>query len=262
MARLARFANDSFYLSRTPHSLGKKAALWFNLLRPSGRMLGFKIAHFEGPALQHLYREIFARQHYYFRSTTGAPLIFDCGANIGMATLYFKWLYPLARIEAFEADPKTFAVFETNVARNHLSNVVGHNCALWDRNGQIEFFIDQTEPGSLLMSANASRLKGEAIQVPSRKLSDFIQGPIDLLKLDVEGAEQVVLSDLVSAGSIHFIRQMVIEYHHRITNRPSCLAAFLRQLEEAGFEYQIHASLWPVTSRDVFQDMLIGAYRP
>jgi hypothetical protein len=111
------------------------------------------------------------------------------------------------------------------------------------------------------MSADASRLNGEAIQVPSRRLSDFIQGPVDFLKLDVEGAEHRILSDLVSQGSIHSINQMVVEYHHRIGNRNSCMADFLRQLETSGFEYQLHASLWPVTSHGVFQDMLIGAYR-
>jgi FkbM family methyltransferase len=261
IARLARFANDSYYLLRTPHAAAKKAALWFNLLRPSGKMLGFDIAYFDGPALQLLYREIFARQHYYFRANTDSPVILDCGANIGMATLYFKWLYPKARIEAFEPDPDAFAVLETNIARNHLTDVVAHNCALWDGSGQIEFFVDHSNPGSLLMSANASRLKGQAIQVPSRRLSEFIQGPIDFLKLDVEGAENRILSDLVSRGSIHSIRQMVIEYHHHISDRRSCLADFLRQLEETGFEYQFHASLWPVTSQGVFQDMLIGAYR-
>jgi len=77
----------------------------------------------------------------------------------------------------------------------------------------------------------------------------------------VEGAENRILSDLVSRGSIHSIRQMVIEYHHHLSDRRSCLADFLRQLEETGFEYQFHASLWPGTSQGVFQDMLIGAYR-
>jgi FkbM family methyltransferase len=261
IARLARFANDSYYLLRTPHATAKKAALWFNLLHPSAKMLGLDIAHFDGPALKHLYRDIFARQHYYFRANTHSPVILDCGANIGMATLYFKWLYPKARIEAFEPDPDAFALLETNIARNHLNNVVAHNCALWDENGQIEFFVDHANPGSLLMSADASRLKGEAIQVPSRKLSEFIQGPIDFLKLDVEGAENRIVSDLISEGRIHYIRQMVIEYHHHMSNQRSCLADFLRQLEEAGFEYQLHASLWPVTSQGVFQDVLIGAYR-
>jgi FkbM family methyltransferase len=261
IAKIARFANDSYYLWRTPYPAAKKAALWFNLLRPSRKMLGFDIAHFDRPGLEHLYREIFARQHYYFRANTDSPVILDCGANIGMATLYFKWLYPKARIEAFEPDPNAFATLEMNIARNKLTNVVAHNCALWDGNGQIEFFVDHRQPGSLLMSAEPARLGGDVIQVPSRKLSEFIQGPIDFLKLDVEGAEGRILSDLVARKSIRFVRQMVVEYHHRIGNHRSCLADFLRQLEEAGFEYQIHASLWPVTSQGIFQDILIGAYR-
>ena len=79
--------------------------------------------------------------------------------------------------------------------------------------------------------------------------SDFILGPVDLLKLDVEGAEYRVLCDLLSSGEAQSIKQIVIEYHHRMENERSCLADFLRQLEQAGFEYQIHASLFPVTSK-------------
>lgn len=241
--------------------LEKKAELWLHSLRPSGKMLGFDISYFDGAALRHLYREIFVRQYYYFRAKDDSPLIFDCGANIGMATLYFKWLYPNARIESFEPDPKTFTVLEANVARNSLSGVTAHNCALWANNGEIEFFVDEVHPGSLLMSAAPSRLVGKTIRVPSRKLSEFIVGPIDFLKLDVEGSESCILSDLVSSGRIQWVRQMAIEYHHRSGNQRSCLADFLRQLEKAGFEYQFHASLWPVSSKGVFQDMLIGAYR-
>jgi len=224
-------------------------------------MLGFDIAYFDRASFANLYREIFVRQHYYFRADTDSPLIFDCGANLGMATLYFKWLYPKARIEAFEPDPTTFAVLKRNVTQNRLPNVVTHNCALWSDDGEIEFFVDRTTPGSLLMSTDSSRLEGEAIKIPGRRLSDCVSGPMDFLKLDVEGAEHRILCDLLSSGKSQFVKQMVIEYHHHIGNERSCLADFLRLLEQAGFEYQIHASLFPVTSKGVFQDVLIGAYR-
>ena len=91
--------------------------------------------------------------------------------------------------------------------------------------------------------------RSQVIPVPSRRLSDFILGPVDLLKLDVEGAEYRVLCDLLSSGEAQSIKQIVIEYHHRMENERSCLTDFLRQLEQAGFEYQIHASLFPVTSK-------------
>ena len=80
--------------------------------------MGFGIAAFDRPTLNHLYREIFARQQYYFRAETESPLILDCGANLGMASLYFKWLYPKARVRAFEPDPSTFELLKQNLARN------------------------------------------------------------------------------------------------------------------------------------------------
>ena len=258
---LARFAKDSFYLLRAPISARQKAKLFFNLLYPSQKMLGYDIAHFDRSSLVFLYREIFARQNYYFRAATDSPVIFDCGANVGMATLYFKWLYPNARIHAFEPDPATFAVLEKNVRGNSLCGVVTHNCALWDQDGSIDFYINRMVPGSALMSADASRIKGEPIRVPSRRLSEFVEESVDFLKMDVEGAEYRVLCDLISSGKIGFIKQMVVEYHHRIDSHRSCLAEFLRELEQAGFEYQINTSLYPVTVQNTFQDILIGAYR-
>lgn len=258
---LARLAKDSYYILRTTHSPSRKVSLWLSLINPSENMLGFEISFFRRSTMALLYREIFAHQNYLFRAASESPLIFDCGANLGMATLYFKWLYPKARIHAFEPDPSTFKLLENNITRNRLTDVVTHNCALWDQDGSIDLFVDPADPGSLSMSTDRSRLKGERIQVPGRKLSEFVEGPIDFLKLDVEGAEDRVLSDLVTSGKIEFVREMVIEYHHHIGNHRSCLAEFLLQLERAGFEYQIQASLYPVTSRGVFQDVMITAYR-
>jgi hypothetical protein len=111
------------------------------------------------------------------------------------------------------------------------------------------------------MSTDNSRMNGERIQVPSRKLSDFVGGAVDFLKVDVEGAEHRILRDLVKSGKIDLIKQMVVEYHHHIGNHRSCLAEFLQQLEHAGFEYQIDASVFPISSARVYQDILIGVHR-
>jgi FkbM family methyltransferase len=222
--------------------------------------MGFGIAHFDRPTLNLLYREIFTRQQYYFRADCEAPLILDCGANLGMASLYFKWLYPKSRVQAFEPDPATFQLLKQNIVQNNL-DVEAHNCALWDEDGEVDFFVDSGNPGTLLMSTEISRMNGESIKVPACRLSNFIDGTVDFLKLDVEGAEHKVLRDLVQTGKMSAIRQMVVEYHHRLGQHKSCLAEFLAMLEQAGFEYQVRAEVYPVSSRDVFQDVLIGAYR-
>jgi FkbM family methyltransferase len=258
---LARFAKDSYCVLRTPYPTLKKAKLWSHLLYPSHRILGFEVSYCDRSSLTFLYREIFARQHYFFRATTESPTIFDCGANVGMATLYFKWLYPGAQIQAFEPDPSTFKLLERNVVQNRLTGIDIHNCALWDQNGTVDFFVDPAIAGSPLMSTDRSRLKGEAIQVPARKLSDFIEGTVDLLKIDVEGAEHRILCDLVVSRKIECVKELIVEYHHRIGNQHSCLAAFLKPLEDSGFDYQIHASVSGISSQDTFQDILIRAHR-
>ena len=262
IATFARFAKDSYSVWKTPFSASKKAALWTHLIYPTERMLGYKVMCFDRATLRFLYREIFARQQYYFDSMDEQPRIFDCGANVGVATLYFKWLYPEARISAFEAEPNTFSLLQKNIQQNHLSHVEIHNCALLDKNGTVPFFLDPRTPGSLLMSTNQARLSGQRIEVQSRKLSDFIHEPVDCLKLDIEGAEQCVLSELIRSGKIQLVRRLVVEYHHRIGNQHSCLADFLKDLEESGFEYQIDASDQFLSPRqDRFQDILIRAHR-
>jgi FkbM family methyltransferase len=258
ISRIARFANECYHIFNAP--TGSKAAILKDLIIPNASRMGFRIASFDRRTLNHLYREIFVRQHYYFQSENDTPLVLDCGANLGMASLYFKWLYPQSRVKAFEADPTTFQLLCRNTADNGL-NLETYNCALWDEDTEVDFFVDPSNPGSPLMSAYGSRLKGESIKVPARKLSGFIEEPVDFLKLDVEGSEHRVVRDLVSSGKITLIRQMVVEYHHRIGHQRSCLAEFLLMLEQARFEYQIHAALYPVTSKNVFQDMLIIAYR-
>jgi FkbM family methyltransferase len=259
ISELATFANDCYHIFKAP--TGSKAAILKDLIAPGEKRMGFRISHFDRKTLNYLYREIFSRQPYFFRSENLAPVILDCGANVGMATLYFKWLYPQAHVQAFEPDPNIYRLLQQTVAWNDLE-VQTHDCALWDQQTDVELFVNRSSLGSLLTSTDGSRSSNhQSIKVRACKLSDFIAGTVDFLKMDVEGAEHRILYDLVQSGKIKNIRQMVVEYHHRIGQQKSRLAEFLHQLEQAGFDYQINARLYPVCSRDVFQDVLIAAYQ-
>jgi len=235
--------------------------------RPHGReinLLGFKVSCLSEGAYQLLLREILFRGEYLFAAETDSPVILDCGANIGLATLFFKRLYPNARVSCFEADPTTATVLRKNVEQNHLRDVTVHNLMLSNAEGEFPFYTGADEAGMLSMSANPNRTSNHReIVVKAGKLSNFIDGAVDLLKLDVEGAEWDVMADLQTSGKISLVRRMVIEYHHRIGGQASCLAGFLSLLENEGFEYQIAAEgCDPITRQGVYQDILIGAYRP
>ncbi len=77
--------------------------------------------------------------------------------------------------------------------------------------------------------------------VPQRRLSDFVDGPVDLIKLDVEGAEGDVLDDLIETGAIAHVRTLVLEYHNYLAPGESAMGAFLERLATHGFEYRLSA---------------------
>jgi FkbM family methyltransferase len=242
-----------------------KLSRWLNLCRmaihPSGNILGFYLEYCNGESLRHLYEEIFAREEYFFECDNPNPLILDCGANIGVATVFFKWLYPQSTVVAFEADPTTFRVLQHNIQRNQLRNVSAHNVALWDTDDRISFFVNDRHPGSLLMSVKQNRTLGTEIKVEARRLSQYINVPVDLLKVDLEGSEDRVISDLLLSGKLGLVRQMILEYHHHIPGEAPGLGNFLAILEQSGWNYQLHSWFSPLSARDIFQDVMIYAYR-
>ncbi len=226
------------------------------------RLLNFNVNYLSEEWYRYLSGEIFIEGEYFFESETDSPVIMDCGANIGLATLFFKRLYPKARILAFEADPVAAGILRRNIDQNHLQNVSAHNLMLADADGMRSFYVASDEAGSPLMSTAKNRISNSRkISVKAGRLSEFVDSPIDLLKLDVEGSEFDVLTDLKSSGKLSQIRKMIIEYHHKIDGQSSRLARFLALLEEGEFEYQISCSCEPVTGENMFQDILIGAYR-
>jgi FkbM family methyltransferase len=229
--------------------------------RNTDRVLGYRVTHFGIGSLQFLFREIFVRGEYVFGSSVRRPLIFDCGANIGMATLFFKWLHPDSEVHAFEPDPIAFETLKTNVERNHLSNVHLHNVALCDACTPMDFFVPMGAAASPMMSLVAGRVPGaRRISVPARRLSTFVDGrEIEFMKVDVEGSEDAVFRELGSSGALRRVRQMAIEYHHNLQGQRSALGAFLEQLSACGFQYQLDVTWGGSASLDGFQDILVRA---
>ncbi len=275
----AKAAFDSLHVLRSRHTAGRKArillAYWrltFKLValaRPlrlrRERFLGFRVESFDYETLHFLFREIFVRNEYWFDAGSDQPLIFDCGANIGFATLFFKWLYPHSVIHCFEPDRPTFELLRRNVETNRLSDVHLHNVALSDAAGAIEFYVAADRNGSLLMSLDPQRAGAgdhKRTIVDGVKLSEFVNGKqVDLVKLDVEGAEGSVMRDLADSGAIKKIDQFVVEYHHHVDRHKAKLGNFLSLLTQAGFEYQIGAVWASPQARDEFQDIMVQAFR-
>jgi FkbM family methyltransferase len=185
-----------------------------------------------------MYKDIFVNRIYHFDAQSPDPIILDCGSNIGMSILYFKHIYPKARITAFEPDPSIFPCLRENMIRNGLTDVRLVNACLSEKAGSTTFHSDGKYGSSAVkqLPADASHNAWTKYEVPTVRLRDYLEAPVDFLKMNIEGSEYRVLED--SRDRLRMIREMVIEYHH-LPRLPRTLHKILPLLDCQGFEYLV-----------------------
>ena len=194
-------------------------------------MNGYRIAYGDLLTLCPHWHGIFVAGSMRFEADRPDPRILDCGANIGLASLYFKRRYPRARITAFEADPALAAICRRNTAANGAADVEVVPKAIWRDEGVVRFQQEGADSGAI--EGTSAGLEAALIDVPAVRLRTLLERErIDLLKLDIEGAEAAVLPDC--EGALGNVRAMLLDVHelaptHRVT------PDIMRLLARAGF---------------------------
>lgn len=225
----------------------------------SVRLLGYAVAHVSPRDLLHAFEDVFVHGAYRLEAGTAAPLVIDCGANVGLSVLYFKLQYPRARVLAFEPSPATCALLRRNVESNQLRDVCVEQAAVGAAAG--ELLLHSAAPGSLRASTSPARAGGQQSTVEVVPLSAWMDAPVDLLKLDVEGAELDVLSELHRSGALGRVSRIAMEYHHHLDGEGDRLASALDLLEANGFGYLLDVKAPERLGPDTFQDIMVYAYR-
>jgi len=163
-----------------------------------------------------LKREVFGRNDYFVELENEKPVIVDAGAYIGDTTLYFKQIYPEAKIIALEPFPKSFELLKKNVEENQLEGVELIQVALSPKSGEVTLHVDVSgydwyTTVSYLQNGWDKRQKTEAVKVRGVTLGEVVEGEIDLLKMDIEGMEMPVLKSLVP--ELRRIKNIIMEVH-------------------------------------------------
>lgn len=161
--------------------------------------------------------EVLLDHEYDVPGLDQAEVIVDLGSHIGTSIAFFRARYPDARIYGFEPDPATFAKLEANVGG--LEGVTLQRLAVGGTVGESVLYAS---PYSLASSLVAS--DGEAVPVRTvtleRLAADLGLERIDLLKVDVEGAE----NDVLAGSGLERVRAIVGELHPRLTDPYAVLA--------------------------------------
>lgn len=208
------------------------------------RMMDYDLRYSDLLSFCPQWQDIFVKRVLAFRSDSTSPRILDGGANVGLASLFFKRAYPDARITAFEADPALFSMLKENLTRNGAGDVETVHAALWTSTATLDFRCEGSDSG--MIGSLPGAIAGQAVTVPSLRLRDLLAAePCDLLKLDIEGAEDAVLSDCEPV--LHRVKAMVMDLHEfdpRVRTAPRVL----ERLTRAGFSYAIEEFV-PLTWR-------------
>ncbi|MFC1653853.1 FkbM family methyltransferase [Patescibacteria group bacterium] len=182
----------------------------------SARLRKFQVWFENSKEYHHLKREIFGEDVYYVELSKKDPVIIDVGAHIGLATMYFKMLYPKAKMTALEPNPNNFNLLKKNLFENRMEDVIVLPVAVGNEEGEREFFVDSSgekwfSSGSFSEKSWNEGQNNNKIFVKVVRLSELINDPVDLIKIDIEGAEKEVLFEI--EHKLNKVGMILFEYH-------------------------------------------------
>ncbi len=188
-----------------------------------------------GTSDDRVFEQVFGdRQYACMDDTANVKVIMDCGANIGLASLYFLNRFPEAFVVAIEPDGGNFKICKLNLKpyrhRTRLlhSGVWSHQTGLKVLRGLYGDGREWATQVSEIRDGEMPDIMGMDIGSVSKDLS---LDRIDILKIDIERSEVEVFSKNYE-NWLCKVRNLVIELHDK-----ECENVFFRAL--SNYDYQL-----------------------
>jgi FkbM family methyltransferase len=148
------------------------------------------------------------------KGKNGAFTFVDIGANVGLYSLYLASCGDV-RTLAIEPQPGILERLRFHLATNPSVNIEVRPVALSDREGEATLVLNESDSGGTHIDKHDGRqVAGERIRVPSRPLLSVLSqagiAAIDALKIDVEGAEDIVLAPFLRDAPQTLLPRLVL----------------------------------------------------
>jgi len=181
----------------------------------------------------------------------------DMGANIGYyALLESKKVGVRGKVLAFEPSPTNFQCLSKNKKLNDAQNMQLYNFACGDKNGTINFIVNDYSNLCRVVEENSTKLETirrspagkviNVIKVPLKKLDFVIKqesiSRVDFIRMDLEGYEFKAYCGMRETIQ-KFHPQLLIELH-RVFLGDDVTLQFLEYLEEDGYEVKHYLPRW------------------
>ena len=158
--------------------------------------------------------------------------VVDIGANIGYFTLLAARLVGKeGKVYAFEPEPRNHEVVLKNIALNGYDNVVPVQKAVSNVAGVVKLYLSKTDVGAHTLREDHDHPQfgksqfGEFVEVESVTLDNFFEDnkhSIDVIKMDMEGAEMLALLGMDGIIKENQNLKMFIEFYPAAIREMGC----------------------------------------
>lgn len=215
-------------------------SLGFRLQNLSTHFKSFDVERKYGPLIIRrgdsdirVFKQIFLDEVYHFFPEGFAPqVIVDAGANVGYSPVWFASKFHSAKIYAIEPVPSNFRILEKNTERN--PGIIPIQAGLWFEKGKLK--IHDPKIGSWGFETQAANSEdAEAVEGITilGLMERYGLSKIDLLKIDIEGAE-FELFKCNSSEWLPVVNMIMIEVHDRL--KPGCSKLIDEVVAPFGFQ--------------------------
>jgi len=172
-------------------------------------------------------------------------IVVDVGAHVGVYTLKTsKEVGDDGLIISVEPHPSNFRLLKLNLAINNLENVIPLNYALSSFDGRVKLYTNHPLGRLLDLTTVPRKATDEYIEVTSLTLDSLLRkldlGKVDLVKIDVEGAELEVLKGIRDVSVDKFV---IAAYHRECEVEEVKKALVLRSYEVTSINGFVYACL-------------------
>jgi FkbM family methyltransferase len=175
--------------------------------------------------------QIFLSEDYAIDFPVAPKVIFDCGANIGFASVWFKTKFPEAKVFAIEPADSNFELLKKNTEK--LKGVSLYKAGLWSKKTNLCIENPEADEISFIVKETSEATENT---IPAVSIEQIMKENdidcIDVLKIDIECSEKEVFASNYEYW-LPRTKCIIIELHDRI--QPGCSKSFFDTISKYNF---------------------------
>jgi FkbM family methyltransferase len=187
---------------------------------------------------------------------SGSPTIIDCGANIGMYSLYFSKWAPQSTIHAFEPLKKNQDLFLRNCELNNFKNIKLNCFGLSNEEKEVDIYIvDESNLGKTSTFSQNKGEKRERIKLTTldKYCAENNIEEIDFIKVDIEGSELDFIKGAENMISKSKNLKMLVEINECTYKAYSTPEGLYKYIMSFGFRSYTERE-YPFSKKEIFQN--------